>query len=312
MLRTRVNQYAVGLLFIVAFCLFSLLSVQTARAEETSAEASVEAQTTQTAPQRKPLPFVNKIKVETQDARENLAEKRKEAQEKLKEARLQLQSERKDMRKENIEVRKDIRASTTEARKEIAGERKDMRKELVDDRREFASTTRIKRKELQADRRLLASSTREARKEIQDDRRELIKNAVIKRAQVQFELIMKRLGIAIDRLDNISGRIDSRIAKLKADGVDTATMEALQVTAKAKVDAADVAVKAIVAPALPSDAESTTAEAMNALLASTRAQVKTAEIAIKDAQSALNAVVAEMKNKGKEKAESETASTEEN
>lgn len=305
MLRTRINQYAVGLLFVGAFCLLSLLSAEVARAEETSVEVSAEAQTTQTAPQKKPLPFVNKIKAETQSARENLAEKRKEAQDVLKEKRAELQGERKDMRKEYVEERKDMRASTTEARK-------DMRKEIADDRREFASTTRVERKELQEGRRLLASSTREARKDIQETRREMIKNEMAKRAQVQFELVVKRLSIAIDRLDNISGRIDSRIEKLKADGVDTANMEALQVTAKAKVDAAEVAVQAIVAPTLPSDTASSTAQMMNDLLAPVRVQVKAAEMAIKDAQAALNAVVAEMKSKGKEKAESETASSEGN
>lgn len=287
MLRTRINQYISSLLFIAVFSLLSLLSYQVTHAEEASVEASTQVQES---PQRKPLPLVNKIRVETKNLRENIAEKKEEI---------------KDFRKELIGERKDVRASSTEARK-------DMRKEIADDRRELASTTRGERKELQADRRLLASSTREARKEIRDDRREMIKNEVAQRAQMLFDLIVRRLGIAIDRLDNISGRIDSRIAKLKADGVDTASMEALQVTAKAKVDAADVAVKAIVAPTLPSDTASTTAQMMNELLAGTRVQVKSAEEAIKEAGRALTAVVSEIKGKGGEKAEKETPATEGN
>lgn len=306
MFTTRIHSPLVGFLFALLLCLVSFALTNVAYAQETAAEVETSVEATQTPPPpRKPLPFVNKIKAESQSARENLAEKRKEAQEKLKETRAQLQDKRKDMRRENIEERKDMRASTTEARK-------DMRKEMADDRREFASTTRVERKELQEGRRLLASSTREARKEVRDDRREMIKNEVIKRAQMQFELIVKRLGIAIDRLDNISGRIDSRIAKLKADGVDTGTMESLQAAAKVKVNVADDTVRAIKMPELPSDTESTTSQTMNGLLTPARAQIKAAEMAIKDAQTALNAVVAEMKSKGKERAESETASSEGN
>lgn len=274
MLRTRTYQYSFGLLFVLALCLLSLIPAGAVRAQDASATA--EAETAQTAPPRRPIPFVNKVRTEAQNIRQNVIEKRGEIR----------------------DMRKDTRASTTEARKETRGE-------MRDNRPAMASTTRRVQRELQEGKRLLASSTREARK---DDRRETLLSEMAKRAQMKFDLIVRRLSTAIDRLDNISGRIDTRIAKLKTDGIDTSIMESLHATAKTKVNTANTAVKAIVMPTLPSTAENTTPQAINDLLKSTRTEVKAAEDAIKEAQRALNAVVVEMKNKGKEKAEKETAS----
>ena len=54
--------------------------------------------------------------------------------------------------------------------------------------------------------------------------------------------VIERFNAAIERLDKISGRIESRIGKLEAEGVDESNAKGLLVIAKAKLDIARVSV----------------------------------------------------------------------
>ncbi len=134
----------------------------------------------------------------------------------------------------------------------------------------------------------------ENRGERVEDRRDAMKSRLTERAAKMFRLVLARLNAAVDRLENIASRIDSRIEKLEDRGLDMAETKALQVTAKAKIAEAQVAVNAIVAPVLPVGA-STTPQQVNDALKVTRDAAKKAEEAILAARMALRDVVKELK-----------------
>jgi hypothetical protein len=120
----------------------------------------------------------------------------------------------------------------------------------------------------------------------------------------QFKKVDNRLTEALGRLTDISTRIDTRIAKLKSQNIDMTTAESLNTAAKTKLTDAQTKIQAITIPVLPT-AASSTKEQINASLKTTREQVKAAEGAIQAAREALRKVVAEIKRKGGDKADSD-------
>lgn len=106
------------------------------------------------------------------------------------------------------------------------------------------------------------------------------------------ENIVKRLNAALERFTDIAARMESRIEKLQADGVDMTTAislhaeaEAKIADAKVKVDAIDVAVDAALASENPREAFSQ----------SVRPVVAAAETALREAHKALVAVLRAIK-----------------
>lgn len=151
----------------------------------------------------------------------------------------------------------------------------------------------------------LMASTTERRTEIKDDRKAEVVKGLVTKANNQFKTVLGRLGAAVDRLVQISGRTDSRIAKLKALHIDMSTADTLNVAAKQKIESAKTAIKAIQIPTFSTADASSTKETINASLRTTQASVKAAEDAIRAAQKALLAVVAEINKKGGDKANAE-------
>ena len=92
-----------------------------------------------------------------------------------------------------------------------------------------------------------ASSTMndERKQEMQDRRDEMQKKQMEKRGEILKRNAMKmieRMNAAIERLEKLADRIDSRITKLKEKGVDTTKTIAYLVNARAKIADAKTAV----------------------------------------------------------------------
>lgn len=149
------------------------------------------------------------------------------------------------------------------------------------------------------------ASTTEHRAEARDGRKSEVAKSLVTKANNQFKMVVGRLTAGIERLTQISSRVDTRIAKLKALNIDMSTAESLNVTAKQKVEDTKAAVKAIQIPTFSTADASTTKDTINASLRTTQASVKAAEDAIRVAQKALLAVVAEISKKGGDKANAE-------
>lgn len=121
--------------------------------------------------------------------------------------------------------------------------------------------------------------------------------------QKQGERVIKRLEAALERLNNIAGRIDSRIDKLGEKGVNTTKAKADLVIAKTKIDAAKVklgaAKTAIIG--IMSDtgtaATSTPGAMMSGKITLIKEQVRGVEEALKDAHKALVLVITDLKGK---------------
>jgi len=73
---------------------------------------------------------------------------------------------------------------------------------------------------------------REARMEAKEERRVALQKQLQDRIVNLASNVASRLNAATSRMENIIGRLDSRITKLKAVGVDTASAEAKLVEAK--------------------------------------------------------------------------------
>lgn len=116
------------------------------------------------------------------------------------------------------------------------------------------------------------------------------------RGKAAIEAVVKnmiaRLSAAVDRFENIASRIDSRIEKLKGEGVDVSAAVTLQATAKTAIAEADAKVAAIVKPSL---SDSATREDIRAAFEASRAHVKAANEAVQAAHKALREAVAALK-----------------
>ena len=118
------------------------------------------------------------------------------------------------------------------------------------------------------------------------------------------EMILLRIKAAIERFSKLADRIDSRIVKLKQNGIDTSMTETLLVTARAKIAEAkqasldaELSLQHAISSADNINATGTVI-ATSTLASSTkpvRDQIKKAEIALKIAHKALVDTVASLK-----------------
>lgn len=153
------------------------------------------------------------------------------------------------------------------------------------------------------DKRMIMKGAADARVDIAKERqassstlRDRVKGAIRQHAG----LIKERFSLALRQFEKITQRIESRIEKLKADGVATATVEAELETAKlaqaeAKADAQAVAT--FVAGVDESMDRATVRTQLQALIKETQASVKAAHEALQKAVRALSALAKESKPK---------------
>lgn len=255
-------SFTVSSAFVVAIAaaLLSLFSVPLAHAEDAAVEASASVEVSGEVRRPQPLKILNAEMREKRDAF------RQEVDAKRDVVKAQLEQKRADV-KAGVEARigekKERMASTSE-----------MRKEKMEDRREH-----------------MASSS--------EARRADMKAKIEARAKQNIEMVVRnmvaRLTAATERFDNIAARIDTRLEKLRSEGVDVSAATTLQATAKTKIADAKTAIAAIVKPSV---SENATREEVKAAFEGIRANVKAAEEAVKAAHKALMEAVAAMKKAG--------------
>ncbi len=177
-----------------------------------------------------------------------IKEKRADLREQAKDVRADFKAGAKDLR---VNTKEKMRAATTSAeRREIEKSAIKERKGLIDTRK--ASTT-----------------------EIRDQRKELARQHVGK--------IEQRYAIAVKQFDNLATRIQSRIDKIKANGIDASKAEAALALAQAAIAQAKTDAQALA----DLRAQVNSGDEAKALRAQIEAAVKKVNASIKAAHSAL-------------------------
>lgn len=121
--------------------------------------------------------------------------------------------------------------------------KREQAKEEMEEKRTFVIPHVLERRE-----NLMASTTQkreeakeraeEKRKNMQERREEAKKKIIEKRSEILKRLALKiigRMNAAIERIEKLSDRLESRVAKFKEKGVDTSNTEALLVIAETKL-----------------------------------------------------------------------------
>lgn len=130
----------------------------------------------------------------------------------------------------------------------------------------------------------------EARARMEEKRSEILKHVA--------EQVFGRMGAAIERLSKLGDRVDSRIAKLKEQGVDTSKSEELMKTTRTKIaeasTALDAAKQEIDAAALLADASASSTKPVDAGKP-VRESLEKARTAVVAAHKALVAAVESLK-----------------
>lgn len=245
-----------------------------ARAEEATAEVTVEATATtdtQIRPGTKP-PVRPGTPVPAM-LRDQLRTKAENIQNNV-EARNKLLEGRKDASTTKPMIRADIKMMASSTLKERADIRSDRREEVKDLRQEGRQDMKN------------ASNTIERREIRKDMRMDIFK--------ARKEAIIKQLTVSLNNLKQIRERIGSRIEKAAAEGRDMTKAKSLLVTADTKITAAINAVQALIAytPTTVTATSSTETSAEASVeLNKPRQMGEVAIKAIKEANTALVAVV---------------------
>jgi chromosome segregation ATPase len=95
-----------------------------------------------------------------------------------------------------------------------------------------------KREELQSEMKDKKEALKTEFKDKRENLRERFRKDISERVRKEFEMMTKRFNAAIERLDRLGDRIDSRIAKIKAAGKDTTDAEKSVSDARAKIEQA--------------------------------------------------------------------------
>lgn len=86
---------------------------------------------------------------------------------------------------------------------------------------------------------------KEAIKQAVEEKREEIAEKVKERLAEHISKVIERHNAALTRLENVARRIESRITKMEAEGVDVAKSKELLATAKMKITEASVSIAAV-------------------------------------------------------------------
>lgn len=155
----------------------------------------------------------------------------------------------KEFRQEAAEVRGEIREDRREFREGVASTSASMRTETrsalknastSEERREIREDAREDRREFREDVASTSASMRSENKEKREDLREKARELVVGR----LKTVAQRFSGAIERFDQIKARIDSRIEKLAASGIDTSIAKTASDNAGRTIQAAKDAVSA--------------------------------------------------------------------
>ncbi len=156
---------------------------------------------------------------------------------------------------------------------------------------------------------------KEAVKTAVEERRQNVEKQVIDRLKKFVANLVNRFEAAVERLNTLSTRIESRIAKLEAAGIDVTESKTLLVAAKLKIQVASSSIAQI-----QTKADAVITGDTRALYPELKSTVEQEKALIKEAQAALVEVVkslkpgqlkldAKLKTKGEGKVSTTTATT---
>lgn len=146
---------------------------------------------------------------------------------------------------------------------------------------------------------------RESIKNSVEERRQNATNKIKERIDQFVQNIVDRYEAAVNRLEKLAERIDSRISKMEADKIDVKKAKELMVTAKSKIATAKTSIASITTTI---GTNATTTALMKEEFKAIKIQVEKAKEDIKAAHQALIKVVENLKP-GKNKIEKEATST---
>ena len=154
----------------------------------------------------------------------------------LEERRAELKDAAKDVRSNfKIEV-KDVRTNTKQEMREATSaiERREIEKNAIEQRKGLIETRKASSTEIRDMRKDVIETRKEKVSEIRDQKKE--------QARQHIAQIERRYAVAIKQFDGLAARIQSRIDKIKANGIDTVKAEsalslALSAIAQVKTDA---------------------------------------------------------------------------
>src|SRR3989344_1285713 len=160
---------------------------------------------------------------------QNIRPKAAGVKEAVKNARKDIKTDARDLRADTKD--KMMAATSSAERRAIEKNAIEERKEIISERKANTSEIRDQRKDLIEARKASSTEIRDQRK---DQRKELARGHLV--------AITRRYEIAVKQFENLAGRIQSRIDKMKTAGADTSSAEsalgtALSIIAQLKADA---------------------------------------------------------------------------
>lgn len=269
----------------LALVLSGSLGMQFAAAQDATVDAEGEVRVAPGALPRNPLKLIkdkaNQVKDTIRIQNQEFREERKEVFQGAVEVKKGMNEERKnswqgvndDRAMMHAEVKAEFDAATTPQEKQAVLE--NARK----DRAEFRMQVKTDATEMRA-------GFKAGWKDVRASARELIAD--------RFSTIMHRLVNALERFDQILARIDSRIEKLRAGGVDVSAAVSASATASASIDSASAAVADAKLAIETAASSETPREHIREVRAAVRAAVETvkaAHQALKDALRVLKSIL---------------------
>src|SRR3989344_8520291 len=178
-------------------------------------------------------PILNAVKEIRDDRKEFKATIIKPAREEIraeaKETRVEIKTERKDF----------IKNATTTLKAANKEDRPEVRAELKAQKDQLQSDIKAKREQLQKEMEQKREALKEQRQTFKEESHKKIARAAVER----INKTLNNLQEAINRIIDINGRIETRIAKLQEAGVDTTEAESALANAEEKADAALTAIE---------------------------------------------------------------------
>ncbi len=218
-------------------------------------------------------------------------------------------------------VRASGSGTSTEARLRAKAEL-DLRKKELEERREsLKEEMEEKRENLKKEmeeKREGAKEELETRKETLKDKMEERKDGALTKIQERLkkfnENVIERFEAAVERLEKLAQRIDSRIAKMEAENIDVKGAKDLMVVAKLKIETAKTSISGIdFESEVIASSTATTTVAFKKDFESLKLQIEKAKTDIKAAHAALVDVINSLKpglnKKGTSTSATSTATT---
>ena len=243
-----------------------------------------------------PKPPLRVLREKAVQAKKAMIEERKAFKGEVGQFMNEAQETREGMRDDRQEFRKNVLTERKQLHGDVlakfqAATTPEEKQAILKDARKARADFRL---EVKADAETMRAGCKEQRADIKDDRRARLAD--------RFSMMLRRMTNALEHFDQILGRIDTRIEKLKTENVDVTAAVAASAAASVKIDAASVAV----ADAKAAIDAAAASETPKDLAAEVRAKVDAARTAIKEAHEALKDAVAELKSLSGLKAETET------